>query len=84
VKIFLTASPESRAQRRYKELIEKGESVTYDDVLADMIKRDYDDSHRAVSPLSKAADAIEVDTSTLTLEESIACMKETVLAHLPR
>ena len=84
VKIFLTASPESRAQRRYKELIEKGESATYDDVLADMIKRDYDDSHRSISPLSKAADAIEVDTSTLTLEESITCMKETVLDHLPR
>lgn len=82
VKIFLTASPESRAERRYKELIEKGETVTYEDVLADMIKRDYDDSHRAVSPLSKAQDAIEVDTSALTLEESIALVKKTVLSHL--
>lgn len=84
VKIFLTASPESRAERRYKELIEKGESVTFDDVLADMKKRDYDDAHRAASPLRKAEDAIEVDTSALNLEESIAHMKAVVLDNLPK
>ena len=72
VKIFLTASPEARAQRRYKELIEKGMDVKYDDVLADMIKRDYDDSHRAIAPLKQADDAILADTSDNTLEESIA------------
>ena len=72
VKIFLTASPEARADRRYKELIEKGMDVKYDDVLADMIKRDYDDSHRAIAPLKQADDAILADTSGNTLEESIA------------
>ncbi len=72
VKIFLTASPEARAQRRYDELIEKGMDVKYEDVLADMIKRDYDDSHRAIAPLKQADDAILADTSGNTLEESIA------------
>lgn len=72
VKIFLTASPEARADRRYKELIEKGMDVNYNDVLADMIKRDYDDSHRAIAPLKQADDAILADTSDKTLEESIA------------
>lgn len=84
VKIFLTASPEARAERRYKELIEKGESVTFEDVLADMVKRDYDDAHRAASPLRKAEDAIEVDTGALTLEESIAAMKAVILENLPK
>ncbi len=84
VKIFLTASPEARAERRYKELIEKGETVTYDEVLADMVKRDYDDAHRAASPLRKAEDAIEVDTGALTLEESVARMKEVILENLPK
>ncbi len=82
VKIFLTASPEARANRRYKELCEKGETVALDDVLADMIKRDYDDTHRAASPLSKAADAIEVDTSALDLNQSVAHMKEVILTQL--
>ena len=71
VKIFLTASPEARAKRRYIELTEKGMNVNYDDVLADMIKRDYDDSHRAIAPLKQADDAVLADTSDLTLQESI-------------
>ena len=71
VKIFLTASPEARAKRRYIELTEKGMDVNYDDVLADMIKRDYDDSHRAIAPLKQADDAVLADTSELTLQESI-------------
>ncbi len=82
VKIFLTASPEARAERRYKELIEKGEAVTFDEVLTDMKKRDYDDAHRAASPLRKAEDAIEVDTGDLTLEQSIAKMKEVISENL--
>ena len=72
VKIFLTATPEARAQRRYDELIEKGMDVKYEDVLADMIKRDYDDSHRAIAPLKQADDAVLADTSGNTLEQSIA------------
>ena len=63
VKIFLTASSEKRAERRYKELIEKGLQVDYDDILKDIIKRDYDDSNRKIAPLKAAADAIFVDTS---------------------
>ena len=71
VKIFLTASSEKRAERRYKELIEKGLQVDYDDILKDIIKRDYDDSNRKIAPLKAAADSIFVDTSAYNLEESI-------------
>ena len=78
VKIFLTATPEARAQRRYDELIEKGMDVKYEDVLADMIKRDYDDSHRAIAPLKQADDAVLADTSGNTLEESIALIIEII------
>ena len=82
IKIFLTASPEARAERRYKELMEKGVATTYDDVLADMVKRDYDDTPRAVSPLRQAADAVLIDTSNDTLEEAIARMKQVVTDRL--
>ncbi len=78
VKIFLTASPEARAERRFKELTEKGMDVKYEDVLADMIKRDYDDSHRAIAPLKQADDAILCDTSNIGLEESIALVIKTI------
>ena len=72
LKVFLTASPERRAQRRCLELREKGEDVSYEQVLADIIKRDENDSSRAAAPLRRAEDAVELDTSELTLEESIA------------
>lgn len=71
VKIFLFASPECRAQRRYKELIEKGEDVTLEDVLADVNQRDYQDSHRDIAPLKPSEDSVMADTSKLNLEESI-------------
>ncbi|MGN0516176.1 (d)CMP kinase [Eubacterium sp.] len=71
VKIFLFASPECRAQRRYLELIEKGENVTLEDVLADVNKRDYQDSHREIAPLKPSEDSVMADTSKLNLEESI-------------
>ena len=71
VKIFLFASPECRAQRRYKELIEKGEDVTFEDVLADVNQRDYQDSHRDIAPLKPSEDSVMADTSKLNLEESI-------------
>lgn len=70
-KIFLFASPECRAQRRYKELIEKGENVTYEDVLADVNQRDYRDSHREIAPLKPTEESVMADTSAMTLEESI-------------
>lgn len=71
VKIFLFASPECRAQRRYKELMEKGEDVTLEDVLADVNQRDYQDSHREIAPLKPSEESVMADTSKLTLEESI-------------
>lgn len=71
VKIFLTASPEERANRRFKEMIEKGQSVTYEDVLNDIKRRDYNDSNREIAPLKPAEDAIALDTTFYTLEESI-------------
>ena len=82
VKIFLTASPEARAKRRYKELVEKGSDVKYEDVLSDMVKRDYDDSHRAIAPLKQAEDAILVDTSDIGLEESIALIIRTIKENI--
>ncbi len=82
VKIFLTASPEARAQRRYKELLEKGMEASYDDVLADMIKRDYDDSHRAIAPLKQADDAILCDTSDINLQQSIDLIINTIKENI--
>ncbi len=71
LKIFLTAKPEARALRRYNELCEKGEAVSYDEVLADMIKRDYNDTHRKFSPLAAAEDSVLVDTTECSLEQSL-------------
>ena len=82
VKIFLTASPEARAERRYLELKEKGMDVKYEDVLSDMIKRDYDDSHRAIAPLKQADDAVLCDTSELNLEESIELIIRTIKENI--
>lgn len=70
VKIFLFATPECRAQRRYKELIEKGEDVTYEDVLKDVNDRDYQDSHREIAPLKPSEDSVMADTSDLDLQQS--------------
>ena len=72
LKLFLTASPEVRAQRRYDELVEKGEQPDFAAVLADVNDRDYRDTHRAESPLRQADDAIVVDNSNLTREEQMA------------
>ncbi len=70
-KIFLFASPECRAERRYKELVEKGEDVTYEDVLADVNRRDYQDSHREIAPLKPTEESVMADTSELDLQQSI-------------
>lgn len=71
VKIFLTASAEVRAKRRYDELIAKGQIVTYEDVLADMEQRDYTDTHRAIAPLKQADDAVLLLTDELDLDQSV-------------
>ena len=81
-KIFLTASPEVRARRRYDELVAKGVKAVYEDVLADLKRRDWDDSHRETAPLKLAEDGIEVDTSGLELEQAIAMVKEVVMRKL--
>ncbi len=82
VKLFLTASAEDRARRRFLELQEKGVDSTFEDVLRDMKERDYNDSHRAAAPLKAAEDAILLDTSGNTLEQSVALLKETILKSL--
>ncbi len=69
LKLFMTASAETRAQRRYDELIERGDNITYEDVLKNVRERDYIDSNRENSPLVKAEDAIEIDNSNLTLDQ---------------
>ena len=71
LKIFVCASPEERARRRLKEMLEKGENVTYDEVYKNVVERDHIDTTRAVSPLRKASDAIELDNGAMTKEEQI-------------
>ena len=71
LKIFLTAKPETRAERRVKQLAEKGVVESFDDVLADVIQRDYNDSHREFRPLKLAEDGILMDNSELPLEETV-------------
>ncbi|SEM01759.1 cytidylate kinase [Maribacter orientalis] len=79
LKIFMTASPEKRAVRRYKELLDRGEDVKYDDILENVQKRDYIDSNRVISPLKKAEDAIEFDNSDLGLEDQFQRIYEHAL-----
>lgn len=71
LKIFLTASPEERARRRVKQLREAGQEVEYEAVFQDIVKRDYQDSHRAAAPMKQAEDALLVDTSDLTFQQSV-------------
>ena len=81
VKIFLSATPECRARRRYKELVEKGQTVTYEDVLADGNRRDYQDSHREIAPLKPSADSIMADTSELDLQQSTDLIINIIREH---
>ena len=76
LKLFLTASPEVRAERRFKELEAKGEKPVWEEVLADVNDRDYRDTHRAESPLRQADDAVVVDNSEMTREEQMAKIVE--------
>lgn len=78
VKIFLTASAECRAKRRCDELAAKGTPVAYEQVLADIIKRDKNDSERETAPLRQAEDAVLVDTSDMTLDEAIEAVKQVI------
>lgn len=79
LKIFLTASPEERAQRRYKELKQAGnDTVTYEGILEDIKQRDYNDMHRETAPLKKADDAVILDTTGMTVEESVNSLLDMV------
>ena len=79
VKIFLTASPEARATRRWKEYQQKGGEVSYEEVLADVRQRDYQDTHRAAAPLRQADDAQLLDTSEMNFEQSLEAMKKMIV-----
>lgn len=84
VKIFLTTSVEERATRRYKEMLEKGEEADYNDILEDIKKRDYQDSHREVAPLKQADDAIYVDNGGQSLEYGADYLLNIIKEHLNR
>lgn len=83
IKIFLTASAEARAQRRYKQLVEKGESVDINALIKDIQERDERDSKRTVSPLKPAADAILLDSTQMTIEEVLEAMLNLVKGGKP-
>ncbi len=82
VKFFLTASPEVRAKRRWLELKQKGINKDFSEVLADLVKRDNNDSQRALAPLKKADDAIEVDTSNMTIEEQTDYLYQIICSRM--
>ncbi len=82
IKIFLTASVADRAERRYKELIEKGQDVTFEQILEDVKKRDYNDTHRDIAPLKPAEDSIIVDTTGNTFEKSIEVLEKVIRENM--
>lgn len=84
VKIFLTASPEVRAKRRYQELLEKGQKASYAQVLKDVRQRDYQDTHRDIAPLKMCRDSVKVDTSEMDLEQSVAAIRKIVEEKISR
>lgn len=84
VKIFITASPEIRAKRRFLELVQKGVDTTLEQVLNDLNRRDYQDSHRTVAPLKMAEDAVLLDTSELDFEQSVQRVVELVKTALDK
>lgn len=84
MKVFVNASPQTRAQRRLAELIDKGVATTYEEVLANVINRDHIDETRAESPLRRAADAHDLDNSTMTIEEQNRRLLEIFNATLTR
>ncbi len=77
-KFYLTATPEERAKRRYKELIEKGQNVDYETILADINDRDYNDTHRDFAPLTCTEDSVFIDSTELTVEQAI----EKILSYI--
>ena len=82
LKIFMVASDQVRAQRRYDELVAKGENPSFDEVLANLKERDYIDSHREASPLSRAADAYVIDNSDMTIKEELEWVRGVIQGKL--
>ena len=82
VKIYLTASCEVRAKRRFDDLVQAGKEIAYEQVLDDIVQRDYNDAHRAVSPMRQADDAVRVDTSEMTRDEVVADIVRRVRAAI--
>lgn len=80
-KFFLTASVDERAKRRFKEFQEKGRSVSFEQVRADMIERDHNDSTRALNPLSKAEDAVEIDSTCMSIDEVVNAILEQIASE---
>ncbi|OLU45726.1 (d)CMP kinase [Faecalibaculum rodentium] len=78
IKIFLSARPEARARRRYDEYRQKGIDADYDRILEDIRQRDWQDSHRSTAPLKKAEDAVEIDTSDLTLDQVVTAIQSLI------
>ena len=83
VKIFLTASAEVRAERRTKELLEKGQKAEYQTILKEIRQRDYQDTHREVAPLKMCRDSVKVDTSDMDLDQVIAAIRKIVEEKIP-
>lgn len=81
-KFFLTASAEERAERRHKELLEKGETISFEEVLSDIKERDFRDTNRQLNPLRKAEDAIEVDTTGMSIDEVVESVLKAVESDL--
>lgn len=82
VKLFLTATPEDRARRRYEEHLQRGQTVNYEDILQEVKQRDEQDTHRAIAPLRRAPDAILLDTTGNELEQSVRLVIDTIRTHL--
>lgn len=78
VKIFMTANPEVRAKRRYNQLLEQGKSANYEEILEEIEKRDYQDSHRELNPLKQADDAILLDTSDMSFDENVEAVADII------
>lgn len=82
VKIFMTAKPEVRAMRRYNQLLEQGKEANYDELVVEIQKRDYQDSHRDLNPLKKADDAVFLDTSDMSFEENVDAVSDIINAKI--
>lgn len=82
IKIFMTANPKVRAKRRYNQLIEQGKEADYEEIVKDIEKRDYQDSHRKLNPLKQADDAVLLDTSDMSFDENVDAVAKIINARI--